>query len=215
MSKQWECTLCGHIYAGENPPETCPICGADASVFEPAAETGEAPKASGIKPEVKQAAEQLNGEQAIRPALFKLSYGLFVITARADDRDNGQCANTCFQITSDPPRIAVGINKSNFTHGLIQKSGKFGVSVLSQTGHEYARRFGYSSGRDMDKFKDVAAHRGVSGILLLDDVLVTMEAEIIDQIDAGTHTLFLAGVTSAEVLQEGPPMTYDFFRASK
>ena len=218
MSKQWVCTICGYVETGEAPPETCPICGADASAFEPVEEpeaaTTPAPAAAPA-PAAKPAGEPLSGEQAIKQALFKISYGLFVISANADGRDNGQCANTLFQITSEPPKIAIGINKGNFTHGLIQKSGKLGVSVLSQTGHDYARKFGYSSGRDKDKFADVAAHRGANGVLLLDDVLATMEATVVNQMDAGTHTLFLADVTKAELLQEGPPMTYDYFRATK
>jgi flavin reductase (DIM6/NTAB) family NADH-FMN oxidoreductase RutF len=87
--------------------------------------------------------------------------------------------------------------------------------VLNQTGHDYARRFGYRSGRDADKFEGLAVHRGEAGVLLLDDALVTMQATVMGQMDAVTHTLFLADVTNGEILQEGDPMTYAFFRASK
>ena len=215
MNKKWKCTVCGEVFEGENPPENCPVCGASADDFELVEESGESQAATAPKPAAAPVNDRLSGDQAIRQALFKLSYGLFIISAQAEGRDNGQCANTCFQITSEPPKIAIGINKSNFTHELIQKSGKFGVSVLSQTGHVYARKFGYSSGRDKNKFENVAVHRGASGVLLLDDVLATVEATITGQLDAGTHTLFLADVTNAELLQEGPPMTYDYFRASK
>lgn len=215
MEKRWRCDVCGYIHTGETPPEICPICGVDASHFELVTEeTGANP---GAKPEpvAKIAKAQPDSPTAIRQALYRISYGLYIITAKADGRDNGQCANTCFQVTADPARLAIGINKSNFTHDLIQKSGMFGVSVLSQTGQDYARKFGYRSGRDVDKFEGVAVHRGESGVLLLDDVLVTMEAKVMGQLDAGTHTLFLADVTAAEILQEGDPMTYAFFRASK
>jgi len=219
MEKQWRCTVCGYIHSGENPPEICPICGVDASLFELIIQSNESNDvtniATDIKPIAKPVLEQPDKEQAIRQALYRISYGLYIITAHAEGRDNGQCANTCFQITSDPARLAIGINKQNYTHELIQKNGKFGVSVLNQTGHDYARGFGYRSGRDVDKFKGLAVHRGESGVLLLDDALVTMEATVRDQMDAGTHTLYLADVTNGEILQEGDPMTYAYFRASK
>lgn len=214
MEKRWRCTVCGYIHTGENPPETCPVCGVDASFFELVTED-EAKKPQEVKNAVKPVTEQLDKATAIRQALYRISYGLYIITAQAEGRDNGQCANTCFQVTSEPARLAIGINKQNFTHELIQKSSKFGVSVLSQTGHEYARGFGYRSGRDVNKFEGVAVHRGESGVLLLNDTLVTMEATVIGQLDAGTHTLFLGDVTAGQILQEGDPMTYAYFRASK
>jgi len=215
MEKQWRCTVCGYIHKGENPPEICPICGVDASFFELIPQSGEPNTVTDIKSVVKPVIVQPDKDKAIRQALYRISYGLYIITAEAEGRDNGQCANTCFQITSDPARLAIGINKLNFTHELIQKSGKFGVSVLNQTGQDYARRFGYKSGRDADKFQGLAVHRGESGVLLLDDALVTMQATVMGQMDAGTHTLFLADVTNGEILQEGDPMTYAAFRASK
>ena len=211
MEKRWRCTVCGYIHNGENPPEICPICGVDASYFELVSQEEEMKPTTEAKPSVAQP----DKAAAIRQVLYRISYGLYIITTQADGRDNGQCANTCFQITSDPARIAIGINKQNFTHELIEKSGKFGVSVLSQTGQDYARRFGYRSGRDVDKFEGLAVHRGESGVLLLDDVLVTMETKVMGQLDAGTHTLFLGDVIAGEILQEGDPMTYAYFRASK
>lgn len=215
MEKRWRCTVCGYIHTGDNPPEICPICGVDASFFELVTEEAGPKLSTEVKAVAKPVLVQPDNATAIRQALYRISYGLFIITAQAEGRDNGQTANTCFQITSEPARIAIGINKQNFTHELIQKSGKFGVSVLSQTGHDYARRFGYRSGRDANKFEDLAVHRGESGVLLLDDVLVTMEVTITGQLDAGTHDLFLGNVVAGEILQEGDPMTYAFFRASK
>lgn len=214
MEKRWRCTVCGYIHTGENPPEKCPVCGVDASFFELVTDE-EVNKANEVKSVAKPVSQQLDKAAAIRQALYRISYGLYIITAQAEGRDNGQCANTCFQVTAEPARVAIGINKQNFTHELIQKSGKFGVSVLSQTGHEYARGFGYRSGRDVNKFEGLAVHRGESGVLLLNDSLVTMEATVMGQLDAGTHTLFLADVSAGEILQEGDPMTYAYFRASK
>ena len=215
MEKQWRCTVCGYIHTGDNPPDICPVCGVDSSFFELVTDEGDLKAVPDVKAVPKPVIVQPDKATAIRKALYRISYGLFIITAQAEGRDNGQCANTCFQVTSEPAKIAIGINKQNFTHELIQKSGKFGVSVLSQTGQDYARGFGYRSGRDVNKFEGLAVHRGDSGVLLLDDVLVTMEATVTGQLDAGTHTLFLGDVTAGEILQEGEPMTYAFFRASK
>ncbi len=213
MSKKWRCTVCGYVHTGETPPDICPVCGVGPELFELMNKEDE--KSTHAQQAVAMDKVETSINDAIRKALFGISYGLYIITASADGRDNGQCANTCFQVTSEPATIALGINKQNFTHELIEKSGKLGVSILNQTGQEYARRFGYRSGRDSDKFADLAVHRGNSGVLLLDDVLSTMEATVINQLDAGTHTLYLAKVTSAELLQKGDPMTYAYFRATK
>ncbi|HVJ49368.1 flavin reductase family protein [Desulfitobacterium sp.] len=215
MEKQWRCTVCGYIHTGDNPPDVCPICGVDGSFFEAINESSEPVSQEKPHTEVKPIAQDLTPEEEIRKSLYRISYGLFIITAQYEGKDNGQCANTCFQITSDPARIAIGINKNNYTHELISKSGCFGVSILDQKGHDLARGFGYRSGRGINKFEGVNAHRGENGFLLLDDVLTTLEARVIGQLDAGTHTLFLADVVKAELLHEGEPMTYAFFRASK
>lgn len=215
MEKTWRCIVCGYIHKGENPPEVCPICGVDASQFELVSQVSGVAKTPDIKSDVKPEIKKMDKEASLRQALYRISYGLYIITVQAEGRDNGQCANTCFQITSEPARIAIGINKNNYTHELIQKSGKFGVSVLNQTGHDFARGFGFRTGREVNKFEGVAVHRGDSGVLLLDNVLVTMEATVIGQLDSGTHTLFLADVTAGEVLQEGDPMTYAYFRSTK
>ncbi len=217
MSTKWRCVICGYIHEGENPPESCPLCGAGPDQFEKL-EGAEQPEVQ-AKQNTNQpaaAAPALEREQAIIQALYSISYGLFIITAHADGMDNGQCANTCFQITAEPPRIAIGINKNNYTHELISTSGQFGVSVLNQQGHDYVRRFGYRSGRDGSKFADFPdVHRGPSGILLLDNAVATLEAEVIGQLDAGTHTLFLGEIKNAEVRQKAEPMTYAYFRATK
>ncbi|MFZ3101895.1 MAG: flavin reductase [Desulfitobacteriaceae bacterium] len=213
MAKKWRCTVCGYVHTGETPPDICPVCGVGPERFELINEEGE--KSTYAQQAVSMDKVETSKNDAIRIALFGISYGLYIITASAAGRDNGQCANTCFQVTSEPATIALGINKQNFTRELIEKSGKLGVSILNQSGQEYARRFGYSSGRDSDKFSDIAVHRGNSGVLLLDDVLSTMEATVINQLDAGTHTLYLAKVTVAELLQKGDPMTYAYFRATK
>ncbi|WP_368294333.1 flavin reductase [Dehalobacter sp. TBBPA1] len=219
---KWRCVVCGYIHEGDNPPETCPVCGVDSSNFvrvEEEPKQDENSKDDSVKNAeaamTSPAQTGLSPEEKIVKAVQSISYGLFIITAAANGKDNGQAANTCFQITSDPVQIAIGINKKNYTHELIMQSGKFGISVLDQNGHDLVRRFGYRSGREFDKFDGIKAHRGSSGILLLDEVLTTMEAEVADSMDTGTHTLFLGRVTAAEVRGSGEPMTYAYFRKTK
>lgn len=213
-SISWRCLVCDYVHKGQYPPDICPVCGVDSTNFEKVGTES--------KPEVKNNSHQpinknqpVNKVDAIKIAIRSISYGLFIITSSYEGKDNGQTANTCFQITSDPVQIAIGINKNNYTHELISQSQKFGVSILDQNGHELARKFGYRSGRDFDKFEGVNAHRGSSGVMLLDEVLAVLEAEVVNKIDAGTHTLFLGKVIGAEVLSSGEPMTYAYFRSKK
>jgi len=215
---KWRCTVCGYIHEGDAPPEVCPVCGVDSSNFVKVEENdhgGEEKKAEDRKKSEETAKPEISPEAAIVNAVRTFSYGLFIITANFEGKDNGQTANTCFQITSDPVQIALGLNKNNLTHELVAKSGKFGVSILDQKGHDLVRNFGYRSGRDANKFEKIKVHRGKSGILLPDEVLATLEAEVVQTMDTGTHTLFLGKVTYGEVLGSGEPMTYDYFRKTK
>ncbi|KUO66393.1 MAG: flavin reductase [Gracilibacter sp. BRH_c7a] len=197
----WRCLVCDYIHIGENPPDICPVCGVDSSNF--------------VKIEDAPPVEELSPEDSMKKAVRSLSYGLFIISASNNGKDNAQTANTCFQITSEPVQLAIGINKNNYTHDLITQSRKFGVSILNQNGHGLARNFGYKSGRDLDKFQGIKAHRGQTGVLLPDEVLGNLEAEVVDQLDAGTHTIFLGKVIAGEYLGQGEPMTYAFFRSKK
>lgn len=198
---KWRCLVCDYIHEGDEPPEICPVCGVDSSNF--------------VKVEEGPLVEQLSPEEGMKRAVRSLSYGLFIVSANYEGKDNAQTANTCFQITADPVQLAIGINKDNYTHELISQSGKFGVSILDQNGHGLARNFGYKSGRNVDKFQGIKAHRGQTGVLLPDEVLGTLEAEVVDQLDAGTHTIFLGKVIAGEFLGQGEPMTYAYFLSKK
>ncbi|MCL1791100.1 MAG: flavin reductase [Peptococcaceae bacterium] len=214
----WECTICHYMHKGDGPPSMCPLCKNDSTYFT-RIEQGEVvrPIVSGIN----QILTPLDAATAMAKAVFSLSYGLFIVTSYDVDgdgnrlRDNGQTANTCFQVTSEPVQIVAALNKKNLTHEFVLKSGKIGVSVLHQRGHALAARFGYSSGRDGDKFAGVTVHRGRSGVLLLNEALTTLEADVVQKFDAGTHTIFLAEVTAGEVQFEGEPMSYAFYRATR
>ena len=151
-------------------------------------------------------------------ALWNLSYGLYVITSELDGKFNGQIANTVVQVTAEPPRIAVSISKNNFTHGFIAASGVFAVSVLdASTPMKFIGLFGFKSGKDIDKFSKVSFRKGSTGCpLVLENTLSILEAKVIEQVDCGTHTLFIADVVSAEVLSKGNPLTYaDYYLVKK
>jgi len=150
-------------------------------------------------------------------ALYKIGYGLYVVCSRKEDRLNGQIANTVFQITSEPPTIAVSINKNNLTHEFIKKSKVFTVSVLSQdTPLPFIGHFGFKSGRDIDKLKGINYKTGdTRAPVVTDNTLAYLEAKVIQEIDAGTHTIFIGELVEAEVLKEGEPMTYAYYHQVK
>ncbi len=151
-------------------------------------------------------------------ALHDITYGVYVVTSKADGRINGQAANTVFQISSEPATIAVSINKQNFTHGLIEESRLFVVSVLpEETPISLIGQFGFKSGRDVDKFEGINYETTENGIpyLTAADSLAYIEAKVIQQVDADTHTVFIGEVTHAKVLREGKPMTYAYYHQVK
>jgi flavin reductase (DIM6/NTAB) family NADH-FMN oxidoreductase RutF/rubredoxin len=150
-------------------------------------------------------------------ALYNISYGLYVITGRNGDRLNGQIANTVFQISNQPVTLAVSINKQNLTHEFIREGKAFAVSVLAQevplslVGH-----FGFKSGRELDKFAGIHYKLGESGLpYIAEDTLAYLEASVIQEVDAGTHTIFIGEMTGGEVLKEGMPMTYAYYQQVK
>jgi len=150
-------------------------------------------------------------------ALHDCSYGLYVVSSRKGDRFNGQIANTVFQVTSDPPTIAVSINKQNLTHEFISESKVFTASILSQgTPLSFIGHFGFKSGREVDKLKDVNYKLGeAEAPIVLDHSLAYLEARVINQVDVGTHTIFIGELVGADVLSEGEPMTYAYYRQVK
>jgi len=150
-------------------------------------------------------------------ALYKLGYGLYVVCSKKGDKLNGQIANTVFQITSEPPTIAVSINKSNLTHEFITESKVFTASVLSQdTPISFIGHFGFKSGRDMDKLGGINYKTGETHApVVTDNTLAYLEAKVIQQVDVGTHTIFIGELVGADVLREGEPMTYAYYHQVK
>lgn len=167
------------------------------------------------KPE-KAATDAKVATATIEPdAMFKFSYGLFVLTTQADGKDNGCIINTAAQLTSNPNRINIAVNKANHTHDMIMKSGIFNVSVLSQkASFDIFKRFGFATGRDTDKFAgfEGSYKRSVNGLTYVTEgVNCFISAKVIDAHDYGTHTLFIAEVTEASVISPDPSVTYAYY----
>jgi len=150
-------------------------------------------------------------------ALYNLSYGLYVVASEKQGKLNAQIANTVIQVTSEPPAIAVCINKQNLTHEFITESKVFTASILSQdTPLSFIGHFGFKSGREVDKLKDVNYKLGeTKAPIVLDHSLAYLEAKVINQVDVGTHTIFIGELVGADVLNEGEPMTYAYYHQVK
>ena len=150
-------------------------------------------------------------------ALHKLGYGMYIVCSRKGERSNGQVANTVFQITSEPPTVAVSINKSNLTNEFIKDSRVFTASVLCQaTPLSFIGHFGFKSGRDIDKLKGINYKIGeTKAPVVLDNAVAYLEAEVIQDIDVGTHTIFIGRIVAAEVLTEDECMTYQYYHQVK
>ncbi len=148
-----------------------------------------------------------------REVFNHLSYGLYIVTSIADDRFNGQIVNTVLQVTAEPPRVAVIINKNNLTHEFISKSKVFGASVLdTSTPMTFIGLFGFKSGRNVDKLSQTKFIQGATGApLVTEHSLGVLEARVFDEVDVGTHTLFVGDVVSGEMLRTGEPLTYLYY----
>lgn len=151
-----------------------------------------------------------------KKATYKLTYGLFVLTSRLEGKDSGCIINTAGQVTSEPNRISIAVNKSNYTHDLIKNSGKFNISVLSEeAGFEIFQHFGFQSGRDVDKFADyTACERSANGLYYITAGTNSyFSASVEQEIDLGSHTMFIAVVDDMEVLSDAPSATYAYYQS--
>ncbi|MGC8816893.1 MAG: rubredoxin [Candidatus Hadarchaeum sp.] len=149
--------------------------------------------------------------------LYKVSYGLYVVSSKFGEKPNGQIANTVFQTTSEPPTVAVCLNKKNLTHEIVQKSKVFAVSILAKdTPLKFIGDFGFKTGRETDKFQEVDYKIGVTGApIVLDNAVGYLEAEVINSLDVGTHTIFIGKVVDAQMIKDAEPMTYAYYHEIK
>lgn len=148
-----------------------------------------------------------------KTAAFKLSYGLFVLTARDGEKDNGCIVNTVFQVTDNPFKISVTVNKNNYTHDMIKKTGVFNVSVLTESvPFSVFQHYGFKSGRDTEKINSSTMPRSENGVVYLSAFTnAFMSAKVVEETDCGTHTMFIAEVTEAQTLSDERSVTYQYY----
>jgi flavin reductase (DIM6/NTAB) family NADH-FMN oxidoreductase RutF/rubredoxin len=154
--------------------------------------------------------------QIDKKAIYNLTYGLFVLTAAHGGKDSGCIINTAVQVTSEPNRVSIAVNKKNFTHDLVLADGRFNLSVLGQQADfQVFEHFGFQSGRDVDKFAGYApCARSENGLYYVTAGTNSYISAAVEQsIDLGSHTLFIARVTDAQVLADAPSVTYAYYQA--
>ena len=147
-------------------------------------------------------------------ALFNIGYGLYVVTSNDGKKDNGLIVNTVTQVTNTPNRIAVAINKENYSHHVIKQTGKMNVNCLSEDApFKVFEAFGFISGRNVDKFADCTPMRSDNGLVVLPRYInAVMSLEVESYVDLDTHGLFICAVTEARVLSDRPTMTYTYYQ---
>ena len=150
-------------------------------------------------------------------AVYKISYGLFVLTCKLNAKDNGCITNTLQQVTTDPNRVSITVNKANLTHDIIAYTKSFTVSVISQDADfELFKHFGFRSGRDADKFADFTdcARSSNGEYYITKGTNAYICGKVCQEIDLGTHTMFIADVTDMKVLSDVPSATYEYYHAN-
>ncbi len=150
-------------------------------------------------------------------ALHKISYGIYIVCSKNKNKINGQIANAIFQVTSEPPIIAVSINKKNLTHDYISKSKLFTISILSdETPMNIIGNFGFKTGKNYDKFKNIKYRLSKNKIpIIIDYTTAFIELMLIDKIDVITHTIFIGKVINSEILSDKSVMTYEYYHKCK
>ncbi len=152
-----------------------------------------------------------------KTTMYKLTYGLFVLTAALDGKKNGCIINTAAQVTSEPNRISIAVNKANLTHDMVLASGKFTVSIISEeASFALFQRFGFQSGRNADKFEgfEEYAERKNGVPYITAGVNGYISAKVEKTLDLGSHTLFIAEVTDMEAISDAPSATYGYYQSN-
>ena len=147
-------------------------------------------------------------------ALFKLTYGLYVLTAREGDKDNGCIINVAPQLTDTPLQMLVSVNKANYTHGMIARTGLFNLSLLTEhTPMDIIQHFGFQSGKDVNKFENALTDlRSSNGLRYVPRYTnAYLSGKVNQMVDLGTHTLFIAEITESVLLNNDPSLTYDYY----
>ena len=147
-------------------------------------------------------------------ALFRIGYGLYVVTSNDGKKDNGLIVNTVTQLTDTPNRIAVNINKANYSHHVIKQTGVLNVNCLSvDAPFSVFQQFGFQTGRSVDKFAGQKVYRSDNGLVFLDKYInAFMSLKVEQYVDLGTHGMFICSVTEARVMNDLDTMTYTYYQ---
>lgn len=204
--KKWRCTVCGYKAEGGNPPDICPVCGVNHTMFELV--------------EAKGGSNTIDDRtfKRIKTSIHQFSYGMFIVTTKSGDKINGQTANTVFQLTSEPNQIGVALNNENYTNELVMESKKIAIHVMGQDSLGILGYFGFQSGRTVDKFKNYTCEIVNDLPFFKKEALSILEGHVVNALDVGTHTLFVVNIEDGFVNDDKKniePMTYSDFRTLK
>ena len=146
-------------------------------------------------------------------ALHNIGYGLYLLTTNDGKRDNGMIVNTVVQVSSSPERIAVTVNKNNYSHDTAKASGIMNICFLTEeTPFKVYEHFGFQSGRDVDKFADCTPPRSENGLVYLPKYINSyLSLSVINYIDLGSHGMFICDITEAKVISDAPTMSYAYY----
>lgn len=150
-------------------------------------------------------------------ALYKLSYGLYIVSSSFEEKDAGCVVNTLHQVTATPVQVSVAVNKNNFTQQIIEKSGMFNATVFTQDAPmDIIKRFGFQSSKDHDKFDGITYERDARGIpYVKEHMAAQLSCKVVQKLDIGTHMLFIGEVVDAQVLSHEEVMTYAYYHKVK
>lgn len=151
-------------------------------------------------------------------AFFKITYGLYIVSSGNEKQKSGYIANTAFQVTAEPPQIAISCSKDNYTSELIESTMAFSISILKQEASpETIGTFGYKSSKDSDKFNGVSFLKGTTGVpIVTTDSIAWFECKVVSQFDVGSHIIYIGEIIGNDLLiPDGNPLTYDYYRNVK
>ena len=151
-----------------------------------------------------------------KKALYQLTYGVFLLSTKAGDKVNGCITNTCIQVANSPTRVAISVLNTNYTCDLIKESGIFALSLLDNTcTFQTIKHFGFQSGRDGDKLDGLTLPTDVNGVPYLAwQTTAVISCKVLESTDLGSHTLFIAEVVDAKLLNDNAPLTYADYQAN-
>lgn len=151
-----------------------------------------------------------------KKALYQLTYGVFLLSTKAGDKVNGCITNTCIQVANSPTRVAISVLNTNYTCDLIKESGIFALSLLDNTcTFQTIKHFGFQSGRDVDKLDGLTLPTDVNGVPYLAwQTTAVISCKMLESTDLGSHTLFIAEVVDAKLLNDNAPLTYADYQAN-